>query len=327
MFIYLQKSQKNNPISKHMISQFPDSQILEIDHYKNIFDKNIIANPQKSFVIGEVNNAILEAPKGYGHAGNWYFFKNSLNCIYDCSYCYLKGAFKNDIQVYFVNYEDIKKQIDEKIDEIRKTSSQPIWFYSSDYSDNLATDHLTQFCENFIPFFSWKENVFMEIRTKTLNIKPLLALPPTPNVEIAFSLNPDEVIKKYEHKTPALDLRIAAINKLIDAGWKVGIRFIPLLEIENYKEIYSDFLKYVTQKIDFTRVSSVFMWGLLFTQKDYNTMLKKEPHFDLLYKLKNANDGFYREDEEVRDWFYALFDELLQEQKCNRCLEIDEKMT
>lgn len=56
-------------------------------------------------------------------------------------------------------------------------------------------------------------------------------------------------------------------------------------------------------------------------------MLKKEPHFDLLYKLKNANDGFYREDEEVRDWFYALFDELLQEQKCNRCLEIDEKMT
>ena len=55
-------------------------------------------------------------------------------------------------------------------------------------------------------------------------------------------------------------------------------------------------------------------------------MLKKEPHFDLLYKLKNANDGFYREDENVRDWFYALFDELLKEQKCNRCLEVDEKM-
>jgi hypothetical protein len=68
MFIYLQKSQKNNPISSHIISKFPQAKILEIDHYKNIFDKNIVANTQKSFVIGEVNNAILEAPAGYGHA-------------------------------------------------------------------------------------------------------------------------------------------------------------------------------------------------------------------------------------------------------------------
>ena len=68
MFIYLQKSQKNNPISSHILSKFPQVKILEIDHYKNIFDKNIVANTQKSFVIGEVNNAILEAPAGYGHA-------------------------------------------------------------------------------------------------------------------------------------------------------------------------------------------------------------------------------------------------------------------
>jgi trans-aconitate methyltransferase len=67
MFIYLQKSQKENPITSHMISKFPNAKVLEIDHYKNIFDKNIVANINESFVIGEVNNAILEAPSGYGH--------------------------------------------------------------------------------------------------------------------------------------------------------------------------------------------------------------------------------------------------------------------
>ncbi len=326
MFLYLQKSQKNNPITSHILSQFPSAKILEIDHYKNIFDKNIVANTQKSLVIGEVNNAILEAPRWYGHIWHGYFFKNSLNCVYDCSYCYLKGAFKNDLQVFFVNYDEIKKQIDEKISEIRMTSNDPIWFYSSDYSDNLATDYLTKFSENFIPFFDGKQNVFMEIRTKSINVKPLLSLSPNTNVEIAFSLNPQEVIAKYERKTPSLDLRIAAINTLLHAGWKVWIRFIPLLEIENYQEIYTDFLKYITKKIDFSQISSVFIGGLLFTQKDYNTLLKKEPYFDLLYKLENSNDGFYRENEQVRDWFYALFDELLQEQKCNRCLETDQKM-
>ena len=91
--------------------------------------------------------------------------------------------------------------------------------------------------------------------------------------------------------------------------------------------MYTKFIQSIVTKIDLSKVSSVFIGGLLFTQKDYNTMLKKEPHFDLLYKLENSNDGFYRENEEVRDWFYALFDELLQEQKCNRCLEIEEKMT
>jgi sulfatase maturation enzyme AslB (radical SAM superfamily) len=28
-----------------------------------------------------------------------FFFKTSLNCVFDCSYCFLKGAFKNDIPV------------------------------------------------------------------------------------------------------------------------------------------------------------------------------------------------------------------------------------
>jgi hypothetical protein len=67
----------------------------------------------------------------------------------------LKGAFKNDIPVYFVNYDDIKKEIVEYI--LRPVSKETglndldlelklkidlaykdkIWFYSSDYSDIL----------------------------------------------------------------------------------------------------------------------------------------------------------------------------------------------
>jgi len=48
-----------------------------------------------------------------------------------------------------------------------------------------------------------------------------LKLKPSKNIEIAFSLNPSEVIKKYELKTSLLDARIASINTLLDAGWQV----------------------------------------------------------------------------------------------------------
>jgi len=74
-----------------------------------------------------------------------------------------------------VNYDDMKKQILKKINQtlelIKKTEvNNPIWFYTSDYSDNLAIDNLTKFTNEFVPFFDSLENVKAEIRTKSINI-------------------------------------------------------------------------------------------------------------------------------------------------------------
>ena len=37
----LEKKEKSKQQTKKKLSRFPNAQILEIDHYKNIFDKNI----------------------------------------------------------------------------------------------------------------------------------------------------------------------------------------------------------------------------------------------------------------------------------------------
>jgi spore photoproduct lyase len=118
--------------------------------------------------------------------------------------------------VIFVNYDDIKKQILNAIESFRKKDKESaIWFYASDYSDNLAIDDLTLFTQEFIPFFESLENVKMEIRTKSINIKNILKFDNIKNTEIAFSLNPSEVIKEYELLTSSLDMRISAIHKLL----------------------------------------------------------------------------------------------------------------
>lgn len=317
MLIYLEKKYKDNKIAKNIISFYKNAKVLEIDNYKNIFDKSLAWNTEKSIIIAGVNNAITKVPPFYGNLWEGYFFKNSLNCIYDCSYCYLKWAFKNDMQVFFVNYDEIKEQILETI----KDKSKNFRFYSSDYSDNLATDDLTHFTSEFVPFFETLENAKMEIRTKSTNIKNLLKLWPSKNTEVAFSINPSEVIEKYELKTPKLDERIKAINTMCEAWFLVWIRFQPLLEIDNYKEIYTKFLEYILPKIDFKKNNSIFIWGLMYTYDDYNKMLQKNPYLDLLYKLKKDKDLFYREDIEVRKWFYQIFDEKLNWFECSRCLD------
>lgn len=319
MLVYVEKSCTKNKTAKKIISQFQSAQILEIDNYKNIFDKNVSWKPQKSIIIAQLNNAIMDSPIWYGFEGKWYFLKNSLNCIYDCSYCYLKWAFKNDYQVYFVNYDDIKKQVVDTLKLHRK--NEKVWFYSSDYSDNLATNSLTWFCDVFIPFFETLPNAMMEIRTKSTNIWPLLKLKNIQNTEIAFSLNPQEIVKKYELGTPSLDMRITAINSLLKNNWKVGIRFLPLLEVKNYQKMYTEFLDYAIQKIDFSHIHSVFIGWLMYTHEDYNKILKKQPFLDVLYSLEKNDDGFMREKPQVREWFYKKFQEKLWKQKCNVCLD------
>jgi hypothetical protein len=73
-------------------------------------------------------------------------------------------------------------------------------------------DNISGFLQEFIPFF---ENInshlpqgrgagcegiaMLEIRSKSANIKPILDLGFIPkNTEFAFSLNPQELIDKYE---------------------------------------------------------------------------------------------------------------------------------
>jgi len=381
MIIYIENRAKNYPQTKKILEKFSNARVLYIDNYKNIFDKNIPGNisQKPNFIVAKLTSpAITKAPDWYGHNNKQAFFlKTSLNCIFDCSYCFLKWAFKNDIPVYFVNYEDIKREILDMIKEIGYPQGVPlqksgrdapcgypennlyippenqknndfelklsqdldyknkIWFYSSDYSDILWMDNISGFLWEFVEFFEnlsspllskrgvrcelW--NIAMlEIRTKSANIKPILDLWFVPkNTEFAFSLNPQELIDKYEFWTSNLEDRIKSINILLEKGYKVGLRFLPLLPVKNYEEIYTKFVEDIKQKIDIKKVSSTFVSGLLYTKSDYNNILKKYPKLDVLYRLKEDDWIFIREEKKVRDFFYKLFESL--DEKCYICLD------
>ena len=101
-------------------------------------------------------SAISKAPDGYGHSQEGWFFKTTLNCLFDCQYCYLKGAFKNDFPVIFVNYEDIGRQIMIESQKSKVISgSLPVtqWRYMSDWSDTQGFDKMLGTHEYFFQLF------------------------------------------------------------------------------------------------------------------------------------------------------------------------------
>ena len=94
-----------------------------------------------------------------------------------------------------------------------------------------------------------------------------------------------------------------------------------ILEIPDYQKVYLKFIQQIASKIDFEKVHSVFIGGLMFTHEDYSKILKKEPYLDVLYKLENNPDGFVREKKEVRQWFYEAFGKYITQKECHICLD------
>lgn len=293
-------------------------------------------------------SAISQAPEWYGHAGEWWFFKTTLNCLFNCDYCYLKGAFKNDFPVIFVNYEEIGEQVRVKSEEVRVNINKisldyaiaPLpasqvrgemtnlktkqWWYMSDWSDTQGFDKMLGTHEYFFKLFDNMEGVMCETRTKAHDISTLVDYAknywPAKNIEIAYSLNPQSLISAHEQGTASLDRRIQNINTLLQLWYKVWLRFMPLLPVEGYMQIYTEFLEYVVSRIDMSQMYSSFAGGLLYTKSDYKKIARKEPWLQsVLDQLHDAGDGYYREQLQVRQDFYGLFQKYVE--NCFVCLD------
>lgn len=297
MLIYYESRIANHPRTQAILSKFPGAQKLEIDHYKNIFDKDGGSKLAPALLLAQSpGNPITQAPANYGYTPHSFFFRASLNCVFDCQYCYLKGAFKSRFPVIFVDYENIADAITAKISEMQTSHpGEEICFYGSNYADTLATEQISWFHTFFVPFFEQFEWVVFESRTKSNQIESLLNINPIPqNFEIAFSLNPEAICLELETGAAPLEKRIAAIQRCLEAWCKVGLRFLPLLPIPNYERIYADFLKDLSQNIDFSRINSVFLGTLLYTKQDYKQIQKLYPDWDVWEYLELQEDGYYR---------------------------------
>ena len=118
----------------------------------------------------------------------------------------------------------------------------------------------------------------METRTKSPVINSIFSANEgkvPQNTEFSFSFNPEEIIRKYEKGTAPLAARISAVKTLISRGYKVGLRFLPLLPVANYENLYRELLRNLRAEIDFSKISSVFIASLIYNPGDFKQMQKK----------------------------------------------------
>ena len=237
-------------------------------------------------------NLILEAPKKFniGFSEN-YYFSHMLNCIYDCNYCFLQGMFNSAHYVIFVNYDDFLLNIKDKLNN----SSNNICFFSGYDCDSLALEDITGFIEYFVEKFVKLNNVTLEIRSKSTNIKSIKKYHPSNKIIPDFRLNHENSITLHEQNTPKLINRINAIKELQNLGWNIGIRFDPFIWYGEISKM-SIFFEELFKSINKNRIHSVTIGNFRMTNSYLKRMVKIKPtdpyilEKQLLQILPSKND-------------------------------------
>lgn len=222
---------------------------------------------------------------------NFYYNTLAINCLFDCEYCYLQGMFTTPHLVLFLNNQDF-------ISETRKLSSslgEPFYMAISYDTDLPALEHWYPYCSEWIDYAASDPNITIEIRSKSGLKSHFSTKKPLKNVILSWSISPNEILSAYEHSTPSLEHRIKAINHAISQGWRVMLCIDPIIKIKGYQEIYSRFIKYITQIIDLKKIYG-FSIGTFRMHTNYlNNIRAQRPESSLLwypYERNHQHAGY-----------------------------------
>ncbi len=312
--VYIEEDIIDHPRTKQILSCMPNAARIFIKRYTEVFNKKSqnfrLQKMKPSLILAKkYNNFLHETPISYG-IGNKenYYFAHMINCVFDCRYCFLQGMFSSANYVVFVNYEDLFMAIESMT---AKNRDKKITYFSGYNCDSMASESLTGFIEEAINFFKGKNNIELEIRTKSTFIKPLLKSYIS-NCIVAYSLVPEKISEKFEVGVPSIQKRLHSISRLVELGWKIGLRFDPIICELGWEELYNKFFDNIFATIPSKSIHSVTYGSLRFPKKVFKSIEKLYPEEKLFYNKNNLKASTNKQ---------SLIDENISLNVINKMLE------
>ena len=269
--VYVEERAREYPLTSEILSKLSGANVIPIKHYKDVFDRKrqnaVLQREHKALIIAvrDGNRIFKGAPvcQSFGNK-NFYYASSMMNCPFDCEYCYLKGMYPSSNMVVFVNLEDYRADVEEKLRE------GPMYVCASYDTDLLAMNGLTGHADFWKELALAHDDLLVELRTKAaVEIKENIS-----NVIYAFTLSPDEVVSRYERFTAPVKARISAAATAIENGAKVRLCFDPIIKIPDWESAYKRLVAETAAAIDFSKLTDVSV-GTFRISADYLTKMRK----------------------------------------------------
>lgn len=197
----------------------------------------------------------------------------SSGCSAMCLYCYLVCNYnKCSYLRIFANREEML----DKLILFSKKGEKALTFEIGSNSDlileNTITDNLPFVINNFLS--EGRGN--LTFPTKFSMVDPLLSLNHQGRVIFRMSVNPEEIIHNIEIGTASLEKRIEAINKMVEAQYRVGILIAPVIFVENWKEQYTTLLNILQDTLSEKMKSQMFIEIIFMTYSFVHRKINNE---------------------------------------------------
>jgi len=188
--------------------------------------------------------------------------KWAYGCPFDCAWCYLKGTFRflpTGTKPVIKDYGKIAAHTKRFLSEV----TTPEILNTGEIADSLMWEGSSRpFSKFIIPIFEEQEKHKVLFVTKSDNIRNLLEINPHNQVIISFSLNANEVAKRWERGAPSVDRRIEAGRKLSQADYEVRVRIDPMVPVEGWKIHYASLIDQIFTNFVPARITLGSLRGL-----------------------------------------------------------------
>jgi spore photoproduct lyase len=224
---------------------------------------------------------------------NYRIINTCFNCFYDCTYCFLNSYLNSFGISQFTNLEDLYREIDLFLKDIDPESVYRVG--SGEFTDSLMMDDITRIGESLIRKFSPHKNVMFELKTKSNNIDHLLGIKEKGNTVLAWSLNTERNIAKYEKGSALLHERIKAAKKAGEAGFFLAFHFDPVIIYKDWEKDYKDLINNIFSNIDAEKLVWISLGCFRYSPGFKDILRDKFPDEELtLEEMFPGVDGKYR---------------------------------
>lgn len=234
------------------------------------------------------------------------------NCPMDCGYCFLQEYLADNpgFQVY-ANYTDAF----DELERLRRNApARGFRVGTGELADSLAFDSLTGISRELVEYFSGRDDLTLEFKTKTDEIENLLAIDPKGRTLISWTLSPERVFRSTEHRTAAPAARIEAARRVLDAGYRVAFHLDPIIAYAGAERDYLALIEELFEAIAPAQIAFISMGGLRMTPALRAAARRRFPDDPMLVGEEVlGQDGRYRTFTPLRLKLYAVLSERIKQ--------------
>jgi len=273
--IYYEEEILNYTLGKNLFEKYKSLEWVRIENHNNIPE---LRNNQNCEFPRMKQHLIIGIRKTHKYVPNsktsdFLVPYTSSGCSAMCLYCYLVCNYnKCSYLRIFVNREQM-------LSKLIKTSNQndaELTYEIGSNSDLVLENTITNNLEWTIENFGKNERGYITLPTKFDMIDSLLNVKHKGRTIIRMSINPQEIITKVEFGTSALINRVKALNKLKEAGYKIGILIAPVILLENWETLYKELFSILSETLSQKVKSEVFFEIIFMTYSYVHRMINTE---------------------------------------------------